>query len=260
MAIATYYFFSFYKEYLQKSLLKSMENLIKIDKQYLSETALSLTLTVGAIAALNCRWEMAKVLGATLLTGLGFEFVNHSLSATACIEYFTIDHLYHEKSLEQRVVKSLNPFFNAAILSMHCIHSYLIPGIALSILSQSAFPKFMHSITAKQLAPYLITTALLSTALGGLFFRYVKWKIDRQMSKDPAQLPCPDVPKEMQSSWKACNARFEVGRAALRVSWLMVAGVLGAYRLGWIDRELVQALFKKNIKQLNISFLNKWIF
>ncbi len=229
---------------------------IKLDKQYLDEYALSLAITAGSIAALNCPWESVKILGLTILTGVGFEFINHYQASRVCIEYFTLDHVYHGKKLENRLVKSLNPFLNAAVLSIGCGYSYTIPAIALSFFSRKTFPRLTTLIAAKQLAPYLISTAIVATIFGEIFSRYFKQKLESKMLRQPNYAHYRDIPEEFQSSWEACNKRFETGRALLRLSWVVVAAVLLANRAGLIDRSLVVAILKENIAKLNFQSYN----
>jgi len=71
------------------------------------------TATLSAVGAVLAPWEAVRIIGLTMLTGMGYGIANDMVACRDCIEYFTVGHRYDGIALRNRPLLTLNPTLNA---------------------------------------------------------------------------------------------------------------------------------------------------
>jgi hypothetical protein len=71
------------------------------------------TATGLAIGAVLAPWEAVRIIGLTVLTGVGYGIANDMVACRDCIEYFTVGHIYDGTAFRNRALKTLDPNLNA---------------------------------------------------------------------------------------------------------------------------------------------------
>jgi hypothetical protein len=174
-----------------------------------------------AIAAVLTPWEVTRIAGMTVLTGVGYGVVNDMMACRDCIEYFTVGHHYDEQKLRYRPLNTLNPNLNA--LAWGAIATWPVCGIAggaFATLARIPCPGLELKITAVQLAPYL--------AIGAAIALIISHGRSRNAQRAMEAMPHRKyfgVPREFQSRWEACNTRNITGYASIAIggTFLMIA-------------------------------------
>lgn len=190
----------------------------------------AMTATSLAAAALLAPIEAIRIIGMTVLTGVGYGIANDMIGCRDCIEYFTLGHFYDELNLENRPLNTLNPTLNAFAWGM--IASWrvsLIAGAALALIARLSFFGLPLKITAVQLAPYLFIGAALIIILAHVLSRWAASK----MAEEP-HLKYPGVPLDLQAGWEACVVRNTTGYAALGIGSTILSIAIIAARMGLI--------------------------
>jgi hypothetical protein len=89
---------------------RTVSNAPIINSKYQVLVYAAATATGLATAALFSRQEAIRIIGTTVLTGVGYGIINDMMACRDCIEYFTIQHVYNPS---ERLLHSLDPNLNA---------------------------------------------------------------------------------------------------------------------------------------------------
>lgn len=181
-----------------------------------------------AITAVLAPWEAVKIIGMTVLTGVGYGIANDMIACCDCIEYFTVGHFYDGKNLNSRPLNTLNPTLNAlAWGAIATWHVCAIAGTFFALLARTPLPGLALKITAIQLAPYLAIGAAIA-----LLVSHVRSRMAQKEMADNPQHKYRDVPLELQSSWEACNIRNMIGYASIGIGGSILSIAMIAARAG----------------------------
>lgn len=181
-----------------------------------------------AIIAVLAPSETIKIIGMTVLTGIGYGIANDMFACRDCIEYFTVGHFYDGKNLRCRPLNTLNPTLNAlAWGTIATWHVCAISGTCFALLSRAPISGLELKISAAQLAPYLIKGAVVALLVSHV--RSLKAK--KKMNEKP-QLKYPGVPLHLQSGWEACCIRNMTGYASIGIGGGLLLIAIIAARAG----------------------------
>ncbi|NGX32544.1 MAG: hypothetical protein K1060chlam4_00592 [Candidatus Anoxychlamydiales bacterium] len=210
------------------SKTKKLQNLPLINQGYKHLIITAATATGLAITAVLAPWEAIKIIGMTVLTGVGYGVANDMIACRDCIEYFTVGHFYDAKNLKHRPLNTLNPTLNAiAWGAIATWHICAITGAAFAFLARIPFFGLAVKITAIQLAPYLAIGAAIA-----LLVSHVKSRItQKEMAKTP-YVKYRGVPLALQSGWEACNTRNMTGYSSIGIGGAFLSIAMIAARAG----------------------------
>ncbi len=181
-----------------------------------------------AALSLLAPWECIRIIGTTVLAGVGYGITNDMIACHDCIEYFTVGHFYDGKSLEYRPLHTLNPILNAiAWGAIATWHVCAIAGVFFAFIARLYIPGLVLKITAIQLAPYLALGAGLVLLISHVNSRYAQ----KQMEDHPHE-KYSGVPLDLQSGWEACNVRNLTGYASLGIGGIAFSVAMLAARAG----------------------------
>jgi hypothetical protein len=196
-------------------------------KLIVKTAAIATGLAAGAVLA---PWEAVRIIGLTVLTGVGYGIANDMVACRDCIEYFTIGHHYDGKELRNRPLKTLDPTLNAlAWGAIATWHVCAIAGTFLAIIARAPVPGLIVKITAAQLAPYLAIGATVTLFTAHILSRSAQ----KEMAKHPYE-KYAGVPLNLQAGWEACNIRNSAGYSALGSVGRVLAVAMIAARVGLI--------------------------
>lgn len=199
-----------------------------INQRYRSMVNVAASVTGLAVAAVLSPWEAVRIVGMTVLTGVGYGIANDMIACRDCIEYFTVGHFYDERNLGNRPLNTLNPTLNAiAWGAIATWHVCTIAGAFFALLARTPFPGLALKITAVQLAPYL--------AIGAVLAFLVSHVRSRMAQKEMAGNPRHEywgVPLNLQAGWEACNVRNLTGYASIGIGGAVLSVAMVAARVG----------------------------
>ena len=199
-----------------------------INQRYQSSVYRAAAATGLAITAVLAPWEVGKIIGMTVLTGVGYGIANDMVACRDCIEYFTVGHFYDGKNLNSRPLNTLNPTLNAlAWGAIATWHVCAIAGTFFALLARTPFPGLALKITAVQLAPYLAIGAAIV-----LLVSHVRSRMAQKAMTDNPHHKYWGVPIELQSGWEACNIRNMTGYASLGIGGSILSIAMIAARAG----------------------------
>lgn len=186
--------------------------------------------TGAACVAVFSPSETLRIIGLTVLTGVGYGIANDMIACRDCIEYFTVGHIYDEKRYRYRLLKTLDPSLNALAWGMVATwHVCAIAGVLIAIVARAPFPGLKTRVSSAMIFPYL--------ALGAAFTLLISHFKSRAMQKIMINKPIskyPEVPIDLQPGWEACNVRNLIGYISLGVSVTALLVALVLNRLGII--------------------------
>lgn len=169
-----------------------------------------------AVAAVMAPWEAVKIIGTTMLTGIGYGIVNDMVACRDCIEYFTVDHVYDGKNLKRRLINTLDPNLNALVWGTAASWSMsAAAGICFALFARVPFPGLALKITARQLIPYLAQGTFAAFCLSHVKSR--KAQREAANAPHPSGAPPSRIPHEIKPGWEACRVRNETGYTSLRI-------------------------------------------
>ncbi|MCH9616784.1 MAG: hypothetical protein SP4CHLAM5_02030 [Chlamydiia bacterium] len=185
---------------------------------------------VGAsVLAVLSPFESAKIIGATVLTGVGYGIANDMFACRDCIEYFTVGHHYDGEKLRGRLLFTLDPNWNALAWGAFATwHVCTIAGIVLAFISRTPFRGLKSKITAKTLAPKLVVGALLLIVKSHFAARAAQKAYENKGKRYFFW----GVPEEFQSRWNACHVRNLTGYLGLAVGGVALSVAIIASRAG----------------------------
>ena len=170
---------------------------------------------VLAAAACCTRWETLRIIGTTVLTGVGYGIGNDMFACRDCPEYFTVGHVFDGKNLRRRPLRTLEPNLNALCWgSIATWHVSAIAGCVLAGISRVPLFGAKSKVTAKGLAKVLVPGAL---ALMGLAHHNA-----RTAKLDP-EMYYRGVPADYRSRWHMCNTRNTTGYIGLGIGGAALA-------------------------------------
>lgn len=112
-----------------------------VNQRYRSLVYTAAAATGLAIAAVRAPWEAVRIIGTTVLTGIGYGVVNDMIACRDCIEYFTVGHGYDGKNLGYRALNTLDPSLNAlAWGTMATWPVCTIAGVFFAFLARTPLP------------------------------------------------------------------------------------------------------------------------
>ena len=201
-----------------------------VNPQYKSVVYTAAAATSLAIAAVLTPWEFMRIIGLTVLTGAGYGIANDMIACSDCIEYFTIRHVYDEKELRYRPIKTLSPTLNAIVWgSIATWHVCAIAGAILASMARIPIPRLIVKITAAQLAPYFLGISALTLVVAHVLSRWAQ----KKMAKSPYE-KYQNVPLDLQAGWEACNTRALTGYRAVALWTLALSVAIVVVRIGLI--------------------------
>lgn len=181
-----------------------------------------------AIAAVVAPWEAVKIIGMTVLTGVGYGIANDMVACRDCIEYFTVGHVYDAKRLTLRPLNTLNPTLNAlAWGAIATWHVCALAGTFFALVARTPLPGLALKITAVQLAPYLAVGAAIA-----LLVSHRRSRMAQKEMADNPQIKHYGVPRNLQSGWEACNIRNMTGYASIGIGGGILSIAMIAARAG----------------------------
>ncbi|MFA6118952.1 MAG: hypothetical protein WCT85_05915 [Parachlamydiales bacterium] len=191
------------------------------------------TATLSAISLLF-PFEALKIVGTTMLAGMGYGIVSNLVSSIRCPEYFTIDHKYHGKELQPRLVRSLNPLLNAVVWgSLTTMRVSFLAGTFFALLSRIPFAKLAIKISAAQLGFCFGAIAVVAILYSQIKSKHAQNEMKDEMTKKP-YIAYEDVPVDLQHKWEGCYVRNKSGNNVLRLGSLLTSIGIIAVRAGII--------------------------
>lgn len=201
-----------------------------INPQYKPLVYTAATATGLAIGAVLAPWEAVRIIGLTVLIGVGYGIANDMVACRDCIEYFTVGHRYDGTELRNRPLKTLNPTLNAiAWGAIATWHVCAIAGSILAFIARAPIPGLVVKITAAQLAPYLAIGAAVTILVAHILSRSAQ----KEMAANPDNKYW-GVPLNLQAGWEACNIRNSAGYSAIGLGGLALSVAMVAARIGFI--------------------------
>lgn len=181
-----------------------------------------------AVAAVLAPWEAMRIIGMTVLTGVGYGVANDMIACRDCIEYFTVGHFYDGKKLENRPLNTLDPTLNAlAWGTIATWHVCAIAGAFFALLARTPLPGLALKITAAQLAPYLAIGAAVAFIVS-----HVRSRLAQEEMTNSPRVKYFGVPREFQPGWEACNIRNMTGYASIGIGGTILSVAMVVARVG----------------------------
>jgi len=199
-----------------------------IDQRYRTLVNVAAAATGLAVAAVLSPREAVRIVGMTVLTGVGYGVASDMIACRDCIEYFTVGHFYDERNLEHRPLNTLNPTLNAlAWGAIATWHVCAIAGAFFALLARTPLPGLALKITAAQLAPYLAIGAAIT-----LLVSHVRSRMAQKEMAANSHHKYSGVPLNLQAGWEACNTRNMTGYASIGVGGTILSIAMIAARAG----------------------------
>lgn len=133
---------------------------------YKSSAKKAVIATILSAGAVYTPWEATRIIGITVLTGVGYGIANEMISSYGCPQHFSVQHISDSCNLRNRPIQNLHPSFNAIISGMlDYWRISAITGTAFSIIARvPCILSPVRRITFSQLTPYL-TIGIATTTL-----------------------------------------------------------------------------------------------
>ncbi len=117
--------------------------------------------TALAAGSLCTPWESVRIIGSTILAGVGYGIANEKISSWGCSQHFFADHISDSSNLRNRPIQGLNPNLNAIISGMLDYWSIAsIAGIFLAAVARAPL-RVDLKIKATQITPCLVVGSAL---------------------------------------------------------------------------------------------------
>lgn len=122
------------------------------------------TTMVLAVGSVYTPWETTKIIGSTILTGVGYGIANELISSWGCSKHFDKDHISNPSYLRNRPIQGLHTSLNIVASGMFDYwHVSSVVGIILAIASRAPLSVFKEKIQATQIIPYLVMGSAVIT-------------------------------------------------------------------------------------------------
>lgn len=120
--------------------------------------------TALAAGSLYTPWETTKIIGSTVLAGIGYGIANDMISSWGCSKHFDKDHISDPSHLRNQPIQGLHSSLNAVISGMFDYWRVSsIAGIILAIAARAPLSIFKVKIKATQITPYSVIGSILVT-------------------------------------------------------------------------------------------------
>ncbi|PWU16174.1 MAG: hypothetical protein C5B45_01035 [Chlamydiae bacterium] len=124
------------------------------------------TTTILAAGSLYTPWETTKIIGSTILTGIGYGVVNELISSLDCSKHFDKKHISDSSHLRNQPIQGLHSSLNAVVSGMFDYWSVSsISGIILAVVARASLPILKVKINATQIIPYLVIGSSIVTLI-----------------------------------------------------------------------------------------------
>jgi len=122
------------------------------------------TTTVLAAGSLYTPWETTRIIGSTILTGIGYGVTNERISSWGCSKHFNKDHISDPSHLRNQPIQDLHSSLNAVVSGMFDYWRVSsISGIILATAARAPLSIFKVKIKATQITPYSVIGSILVT-------------------------------------------------------------------------------------------------
>lgn len=139
-------------------------------KPLIYKAAATTTLAIGSLCA---PWEMVRIMGSTILAGVGYGIANERISSWSCSQHFFKNHISDSDNLRNRPIQGLNPNLNAIISGMLDYWSIAsIFGVVVAAVARA--PLCGLKLKATQITPYLIVGSTLVTLVIQVSMRIIQ--------------------------------------------------------------------------------------
>lgn len=166
------------------------------------------TTTVLAIGSLYTPWETTKIIGSTILTGIGYGIANDLISSWGCSKHFDKGHISDLSHLRNQPIQGLHSSLNAIVCGMFDYWRISsIAGIAFAAAART--PVLKIKIKAIQITPYFVIGSFVITLIAQLSNRILK-----------------------KYTKNSCNTQHAVSYGALVTNNILLATAILATRTG----------------------------
>lgn len=136
--------------------------------------------TLLSAGAVHAPWEATRIIGLTVLAGIGYGIANEMISSYSCSQHFAVQHITDRSTLRNHPIENLHPSLNAMISGMlDYWRISAITGIVFSIIARipcTLFPA--RKITFSQLTPYLAIGIATTTLVMQISSRVIQKHYD----------------------------------------------------------------------------------
>ncbi|MGB7127831.1 MAG: hypothetical protein WBD50_01905 [Candidatus Rhabdochlamydia sp.] len=120
--------------------------------------------TVLAVGSLCTPWETTRIIGSTILTGIGYGVTNELTSSWGCPKHFDKKHISDSSNLRNQPIQGLNSSLNAVVSGLFDYWRVSsVAGIVLAIVARASLP--VLKIKAAQITPYLVIGSAVVTLI-----------------------------------------------------------------------------------------------
>lgn len=198
-------------------MIRCMQNVIdKAAPEYKALAKKAITATTLAIGALCTPWETTRIIGTTILTGIGYGVTNELIASWGCSQHFSSGHISDPSHLRSRPIQGLNSFLNAIISGMVDYWSIsALAGVIFAFIARAPLPIFRLQIRTAQITSSLAKCAALITLLVQTITRAIQkyYNINKQ---------------------KTCNMQHAASYSSLTLVSIFLGTAILATRVGLI--------------------------
>jgi len=173
------------------------------------------------IACYFSPFHILNIFAIPIIFGTIFGIAINIYTCKECIEYFTVDHTFDGSDMNRRLVKSINPYFNAIIWGILLTYNHSIDAsVLLSITCAMSSLIFKRNISIKKLALYFAFISLVSWIISftvAYVERYYLFNWDR-VKKDRYK----SVPLSYIKKWHECYVIHAVGYRTMKISFYIL--------------------------------------
>ncbi len=124
------------------------------------------TTTALAAGSLYTPWETTKIIGLTILTGIGYGITNDLISSWDCSRHFDKKHISDSSHLRKQPIRGLQSSLKAVV---RWVFDYWrvssIAGIILAVVDRASLTIIKVKINATQITPYLVIGSSVVTLI-----------------------------------------------------------------------------------------------
>lgn len=145
---------------------------MNIPAGYKSRLCKASTTTILAVGSLCAPWETTKIIGSTILTGIGYGIANELIASWSCSKHFnkrrvlSLDISNSKHHSRHYPIPGLHYSFNAVVNGMlDYWRVSSVVGIILAVVARTPLSILKGKIKATQLTPYLVIGSALITLI-----------------------------------------------------------------------------------------------
>lgn len=207
-----------YRKYIRFFMITSFRDCIsRIDiapehKPLLYKASAATALAAGA---LYTPWETTKIIGSTVLAGIGYGIANDMIASWGCSNHFDKKHISDSSNLRSHPIQGLHASLNAVISGMFDYWRVsAIAGAVFAVIARAPLSIFKVKIQATQITPYLAIEATLATLVIQISTRILQKH--------------HDTPKKT-----ACSIQHAASYGTLALGNILLATAILTTRVGW---------------------------